>query len=83
MDRCQRTEWITSGIIGISIILVYLLIPNSNITGTGLDLILALINLCAILGLAIALIIRAVKDLRSKEENKILLALRFILPICI
>lgn len=83
MDRCQRTEWITSGIIGISIILVYLLIPNSNITGTGLDLILALINLCAILGLAIAFIIRAVKDLRSKEENKILLALRFILPICI
>ena len=83
MNRCQRTEWITSGIIAVSFLLMNVLIPHGHFTGTGLDLIVSILCLGSVSGLAIAYIIRGIKDIRGGKEKKLFLALRFILPPCI
>ena len=83
MNRCQRTEWITSGIIAVSFLLMNVLIPHGHFTGTGLDLIVSILCLGSMLGLTIAYIIRGIIDIRGGEENKLHLTLRFILPPCI
>ena len=83
MNKCQKSEWISSGIIAVGYLLIYLLQYSGHFTGTALSLILSLLYLIAIPWLAVTYIVRLIKDYLHREESLLHLLLRAVLPVCI